>query len=576
MGELKRLYKIMAPAAGTMALAALLGILTVGANIGLLITSAYLISFAALHPPLSALAVSITGVRFFGISRAVFRYFERYVAHNATFQILYNLRVWFYTQLEPLAPARLAGHRSGDLLGRIVADVDTLQFFYLRVIAPPVVAVVILALMWQLLIGFSPNLAMLITAAFTLAGVVIPFAIRQSARNTAKQALAARSDLKAHAVDTVQGLTELAAFDQTAAQAAKLAAVNSYMAAFQKKANRYNAWSEGLGSLIMNLTVWGTLIIVVPLAAAGSFDKIWLAVIVLGVQSSFEAVLPLPLAGYFLDESIAAAKRLFAITDTVPAVSENGDSSAYPDGYGLVVSGLGFAYGGSNRNIISDISFELPPGKRLAIVGPSGAGKSTLVSLLLRFWEYQDGSITFGGKNVRVYEPESLRRYFTVVSQHTHLFNTSVLDNILIARPGATAEEVEQAARSASIDTFIAQLPDGYETPVGLNGKTLSGGQRQRLSIARALLKDAPVLILDEPTVGLDPVTEQEVMAAIHSLMEGRSTILITHRLTGLGTMDEILVLDQGCIVERGTMEQLLRQQGLFYEMWQLQRDILV
>ena len=575
MSNLQRLFSIMKPALPMMTLAALFSFFTIAANVGLLATSAYLIASAALHPPLAALALSITGVRFFGISRAVFRYGERYISHKATFHILYALRVWFYQRLEPLAPAGLARFRSGDLLGRIVADVDTLQFFYLRVIAPPVVAVAILAAMWCLLGGYSVAIGWLLTVAFLIGGVIVPAALRRLGRQSSQHLLDARADLKASLVDAIQGMAELAAYHQTEQQSSRLAQKASQMSRLQGKAANLSALSEAMNSIIMNVAVWGTLFIAIPLAATGKIEKIYLAVLVLAVQACFEALQPLPLAAYVLEESLAAARRLFALADTAPVVDDQGDTSLVPDDYKMIVNEVSFSYEDGEEPVLHNISFTVPVGKRLAIVGASGAGKTTLVSLLLRFAPYSNGSIKLGSRELTDYHPDTLRNYLAVVSQSTHIFNASLGDNIRLARPSATEEEIKKAARHAAIDDFILSLPQGYDTPAGQNGKSLSGGQRQRLSIARALLKNAPILILDEPTAGLDAVTEQEIMTSIAELMQGRSTILITHRLTGLELFDEILVLDKGRIAQRGTAIELLTEQGLFRKMWQLQRDVL-
>lgn len=573
--RLQGLLKIMKPALPAMSLAAMCSILTVAANIGLLGTSALLIATAALHPPLAALAVAITGVRFFGISRAVFRYAERYLAHTATFQILCSLRVWFFTCLEPLAPARLQPYKSGDLLGRLIADIDTLQYFYLRVIGPVLAAAVILLFMCWWLSAFAPVLGMLLAAAFVLSGAAVPYCTRRAGRNISLALLAERAKLKTALVDTLEGITELSAFGHTNHQADRLAAIGRQLSLWQSKKAAYAAWTEGLNSIIVNGTVWCALVLVVPLVAAGKIDGVYLAVLLLAIQASFEAVLPLPLAVYYLEESKAAAERLFFLADTEPAAVGSSTAEPVPERFDLTFSQLTFTYPGETQCALCDISFSLPAGKRLAIVGANGAGKTTLVSLLLRFREYESGAIMLDRRDLREFSPEEVRRRFAVVSQETHLFAAPVGDNIRLARPEASLEEVRAAARYAAIDDFIQTLPQGYDTPVGMNGKAISGGQRQRLSIARALLKNAPVLILDEPTAGLDAITAREVMEEVSRLMLGGTTILITHQLTGLQEMDEILVLDQGRVVERGTFQQLIAGQGLFYRMWNLQQDIL-
>lgn len=572
---IKKLLKLVAPAAPSMGLALLCTILTIAANIGLLATSALLIASAALHPPLAALAVAITGVRFFGISRAVFRYAERYIAHSATFQILASLRVWFYSCLEPLAPARLGHYKSGDLLSRLTADIDTLQYFYLRVLGPPFAALIILLAMAWWLSCFAPVLSLLLVAAFILAGVVVPYCIHLSGKAGSEALLSGRAKLKAVVVDTLEGITELAAFRQIKRQQEQVAAIERELNHWKSKTAMVGALTESLNSLIMNSTVWGALVLTAPLVAAGKLESIYLAVLLLAIQASFEAIQPLPLAAYYLAESIAAAQRLFALAGSEPAVHDSSTAVPVPDSFALSFSHVDFTYPGEVRPALRDISISLPAGKRLAIVGANGAGKTTLTSLLLRFWDYKNGSIQLGGHELREYPAEVVRRYFAVVSQQTHLFHASIADNIRLARPEAVQEEVIAAARYAAIHEFIHALPQGYESLAGNNGKAISGGQRQRLSIARALLKNAPILILDEPTVGLDAVTAQEVMAVIADLMKGRTTILVTHTLTGLQLMDEIIVLDHGQIVEQGTFEQLLIMEGLFYQMWRLQQDII-
>jgi len=247
-----------------------------------------------------------------------------------------------------------------------------------------------------------------------------------------------------------------------------------------------------------------------------------------------------------------------------------------PLDYSLELTDVRFYYEASEPPALDGMSFQLPQGGSLAIVGPSGAGKSTLVSLLLRFWEYDEGHITLGGHELHAYQQEDLRRFVGVVSQHTHLFNATVRDNLLLARPDAGQAELERAAQRAQIHDFVISLPEGYNTWIGEGGLKLSGGQRQRLAIARALLKDAPILILDEPTANLDSLTERQVVATIHSLMAGRTTLIITHRLAGLEAVDEILVLRAGRIVERGPHHELWQMGGYYRRMWELQHRVLV
>lgn len=574
MNKAIRLISIIGTAWPAMLLAAIFACLTIGSNIGLLAVSAYLISSAALHPSITELSMAIVGVRFFGISRAVFRYLERYVSHDATFRLLGAVRVWFYAKLERLAPARLMEWQSGELLSAIVSDVETLKEFYLRVLAPPLVAIIILTGTCLFLSRYNISVVYLLIGAFIIAGLVLPVVVEFLQKNTGHELVAVRSELRSKFIDSMTGITELAAFEKTQQQAQVINQVNNRLLSLQSRVVKLSALTEALGLFVVNSTVWLALWIMIPLVETREINGIYLAVIVLTVQSSFEAVLSLPLAIHYLSESMAAAGRLFGIVDTKPTVCERGGIEDISDKK-IVVEKLSFSYSCQGPLVLDEVSFSLDVGQRIGIVGPSGAGKSTLLHLFLRFWDYQHGSIRLGGHELKEYNAGQLRAAFGVVSQQTHLFNASIRDNILLAKPTASEKQLNQAIDHAELRSFIESLPQGYDTMVGQNGYALSGGERQRIAIARALLKDAPILILDEPTVGLDALTEQSIMETIKKLMAGRTTIMITHRLMGLEVMDQILVFDSGRIVEQGSQTELLAKEQLFYQLWHLQHDVL-
>jgi ATP-binding cassette subfamily C protein CydC len=565
------LIKLALPLKKGMALAAFIGVLTVTSGIGLMATSAWLISMAALHPSVAALGVAIVGVRFFGLARGVFRYLERYTSHKVTFQLLARLRVWFYQAVEPLAPARLMQHRSGDLLSRIVGDIETLQNFYLKVIAPPVVAAVVGLGMWFLLGAYDLIFAFTFLGFYLVGGVGVPLLTHLLSRQTGQAVIAVRAELNVQILDGLQGMADLLAFGQEDRHEARVQSLNRRLLGLQRRLAWLNGMQTGLANLLMNLAAWTMLVVAIPMVQSGKLDGLYLALVVLAALAAFEAVLPLPLAFQQLGSSLEAARRLFEIADATPAVNPAAGAQPVPQDYSLSIQNLTFRYNPQEAPALNSVSFEVKPGQTLAIVGPSGAGKSSLVNVLLRFWDYQQGEVKLGGYSLREYAPEEVGKLVGVVAQNTHLFNTTIRENLLMARPGATQGELEEATRQARIHDFIQGLPQGYNTRVGEMGLNLSGGERQRLAIARALLKNAPILVLDEATANLDTTAEHEVLAAIQHLMQGRTTIIITHRLAGLERANEILVLCEGRVVERGSQAELLQQEGLFWQMWETQ-----
>ncbi|MEN6413919.1 MAG: thiol reductant ABC exporter subunit CydC [Veillonellales bacterium] len=570
MKAMKQLFSILLPLWPPMLLAAALGVLTVGSGVGLMGVAAFLLASAALHPSIGELSAAIAGVRLFGLSRAVLRYLERYLSHNATFRLLSRLRVWLYTQLEPLAPAGLEEYHSGQLLKRMVLDVDQLQFFYLRVLSPFMVALLILLAMAYWLSGFSMEAAWLLAAGFAVTGLLLPAVLQAGSKTMEQRISGSKEQLHTLLIDCVGGMSELSAFDRTGLYRERLAAANDRLTVLGRRRSHYFALADSCGGLGMNLTVWVLLVITIPLVGQGSVSGIQLAVLVLAVQSCFEAVLPLTVVPHYFQASLQAAKRLFLLTDKRPAAAFG--NGIVPQHFSIEVKNLGFSYDGTTP-VLDRVSFSLPVGKKLAIVGDNGAGKSTLFSLLLGFRPVRQGAICFNGIDIREFKPEDLRCRFGVVPQQTHIFHGSIRDNILLAKPEADEREFVSAAVNSGVDGFVRLLPQGYDTLVGENGHRLSGGQRQRLAIARALLKEAPVLLLDEPTAGLDAGAERGIMAVVETAMSGRTTLLITHRLLGLETMDEILVMKQGRVVERGTHQQLMAVKGLFYTLWKLQQE---
>jgi ABC-type multidrug transport system fused ATPase/permease subunit len=322
--------------------------------------------------------------------------------------------------------------------------------------------------------------------------------------------------------------------------------------------------------------MWLVLFLVIPQVTAGNIQGVMLGTFTLMTLASFEAVTPLPLAAQMWNASREAAKRLFDVVDAEPAVKEIREKRLETSSSNsLQFSNLSFSYPNQLTLALQNISFTVPAGKSIAIVGPSGAGKSTISNVLLRFWDYEVGEITLGGKSLKALNQDDVRKQFALVSQNSYFFNTTIRENLRLARRSVSREELEAAARAAQIHEFISALPRGYDTLIGEQGLRLSGGERQRLAIARALLKDSPTLIFDEPTANLDPQTEKQVLDTLFVSMRGKTSLLITHRLVGLENVDEILVMNTGQIVERGSHRELLIQKGIYRRLWDLQNQIL-
>ena len=531
----------------------LLSFAVTGASVGLMAVSAYLISKAALARDMTDLAVWITGVRFFAVSRAALRYAERYVTHRATFRILTRLRVWFYRAIEPLAPARLLQYRSGDLLTRTVADIETLENFYLRVVIPPLAAALVTLLACLLLGSFDGRLGVALLLFILLTGVALPWLSRRLSRQPAVAAIGLRAELNAALVDDIQGIADLLAYGQEDAYQARALRLGAELNRVQERLATVRGLGNGLAALFTSLAALTVLLIAIPLVTAGQIDGVFLALLPLAAIAAFEAVQPLAQAWQALESSEAAARRIFELVNAEPAVLDAPTATNLPihqstnlpqPSLAIDVRDLRFRYAPDEPWVFDGLSFSVPAGGRAAITGPNGSGKSSLVNLLLRFWDYEGGTIRIGGQDLRALPADDARRLLAVVPQHTHLFNTTIGDNLRLANPDAGDGDLIVACQQAQLHDFIQSLPQGYDTLVGENGLLLSGGERQRLAIARAILKDAPILILDEATSQLDAVTEQRLMQSLAPFMAGRTTLIITHRPAGLAGAEQVITLD--------------------------------
>jgi thiol reductant ABC exporter CydC subunit len=572
---LLRTLAIARPAAGRLALATLLGAGALAAAIGLIATSAWLISRSAQRPQESAVAIAIVGVQFFALSRGLCRYGERVIGHDAAFRVLADLRVRVYERLERLAPLGLPAFGSGDLLARLIHDVDSLQDLLVRVVPPFAIALIVGALTVALQWWMLPTAGMILLAALLLAGTLVPWLTGAlAARAEARQA-AARGELTSSVVELIEGAPELAVNGATAEQLGRALTADTELTQLAGASARTAGIGQGLITLCAGLAMWGALLAGVSAVHAGRLHGVLLAGIALIPLVSFELVTGLPNATQTLQRVRRAAARMLEVMDTPPPVLEPSRPLALSSPpHVLRVRDLRYAYPGENRPALDGVDLDLSPGRRVAVVGRSGAGKSTLAGVLLRFLPYERGSVTLDDLEISKLDGEDCRRAIGLVSQDAHVFDNTLEENLRLAKRDATVEEIEDTLAAVRLLDWTKELPLGLATEVGEGGARMSGGQRQRLAIARALLADFPLLVLDEPGEHLDTPTADAIVSDLLAVTRDRATLLITHRLTGLQEVDEVLALDHGQVLERGTHGELLDRGGHYAELWQREQDV--
>jgi thiol reductant ABC exporter CydC subunit len=569
VAPLRRTLGIARPTTRRLALAVLLGAGAIGADIGLIGTAAWLISRAAQHPNESHLGVAIVGVQFFGLSRGLFRYEERLVGHDAAFRLLADLRVKVYQRLERLAPAGLPAFRRGDLLARVVQDVDSLQDLALRVIPPFSIALLVgvltVALMWWML----PAAGIILAAALVLAGTVVPWLTGELARRKESRFAHVRGDLAAAMVDLTEGAAELVAFGATDSQVRIVQGHDSELTAITSASAGTAGIGLALTTLLAGLACWGCLLVGIPAVISGRLDPTELAVITLIPLAAFELVVGLPVATQALQRVRQAAARVFEVTDAVEPVPEPLVPAALPASpYDLQVHSVWARYPGAPDAALHGIDLSLAPRRRVAIVGSSGSGKSTLAAVLVRFLAYEDGTVSLDGAPLDHLAGDDLRTVVGLIGQDDYLFDTSVAENLRIGRRDASDSELRHVLDRVGLASWVGDLPDGLATEVGRHGARLSGGQRKRVAVGRALLADFPLVVLDEPAEHLEVAAADSLTADLLTVTHDRSLVLITHRLAGLESVDEVLVMDGGRVVERGTHNELLDLGRRYANLW--------
>jgi ATP-binding cassette subfamily C protein CydC len=530
-----RVALIGRPVFGRMLLAVAAGVAAAGAAIGLTATSAWLISRAAERPPVLYLMVAVTGVRFFGVSRGVFRYAERLAGHDAAFRVLAKLRSRAYARLEHLAPAGLAEFRSGDLLARLVEDVDGLADLWLRLLLPYLIAGVAASVTVAAIWFAVPGAAVALGATLLFVAFVIPIFTIKIAHRAERRISGARGELAAATLEILAGASELLVAGATETRLAALTAIDRRLAAAEARTSA----GSGLGALLSGLAsgaaIWLGLVAGIAALRAGSIEGVTLAVVALTPIAVHEVVGGLVPASQHLPGLAAMAERLLDITSRPDPVTEPAIPDPLPVGpYGLRCRGLRARYSSGDPDALQLPDIDLRPGERLLVTGPSGSGKSTFAAVLVRFLESSGGSVELVGSDrsvdIRRLSGDDVRRVICLCAQDPHVFDTSVAENVRLARPDSTDEQVEVALAAAQLTAWVDSLPEGLSTPVGEHGARLSGGQRQRLSLARALLADAPVVVFDEPTEHLDEETATALVADLLAATTGRTVVMITHR----------------------------------------------
>jgi ATP-binding cassette subfamily C protein CydCD len=561
----RRLLLLVRPWWQETALVFLLGPLQAGAQVALGVVSALLVAQVVnggnLTPWLWCLALLVP-------IAAVLRWADSWISHDLAYRLLAELRIRLYQLLDPLAPAYLVRRRSGDLVSALLGDVELIELFYAHTISPLFVAVLVPGGILLALGVLAPWLAVVLVPFLAAVALTPLLAARQSAA-LGSALRDVTGEVTAHAIDSVQGLRTIAAFDHGQTRGAEVALRSKQLGELKREFMRWQAVQNAVIEALMGLGALAVLTAGVLLVTDGQLARTALPLVTLLAAASFQPVVTIVTVAKELHQTIAAAQRFFAVEDEPVPVRDGPihltpDPKAAPRSVGLRFEGVTFGYSRAERPALQNVNLDIPAGHTVAVVGRSGAGKTTAAHLLLRFWDPQQGRIVIGDHDVRDLALDDLRGLIALVAQDTYLFNTTLRDNIRMGRPDASVAEVYEAARAANVDEFALALPEGYDTYVGERGLQLSGGQRQRVSIARALLKNAPVLVLDEATSHLDAVSEAEVRQALDRLSKGRTTLVIAHRLSTIRQADQIVVLDAGRIVEQGTHAALLAQDGLY------------
>ncbi|MEV7439792.1 thiol reductant ABC exporter subunit CydD [Streptomyces sp. NPDC091204] len=560
---LRRVRAVAKAWQGRFRLGLLLGALAVGCSVGLMAVSGWLISRASEQPPVLYLMVAVTATRAFGMGRAVFRYAERLVSHDAVLRMLADLRVSVYRRLERIAPAGLREHRRGDLLARLVADADALQDYWLRWLLPVGTALLVGTGSVAFTTWLLPEAGAVLATGLLAAGIGVPLVSGACARRAERRLAPARGKLATRVADLLTGTAELTVAGALEDRKGRARESDGVLTRIAARGAAASGLGGGLSALVCGLTVVAAAAVAANAVHDGRLSGVAMAVAVLTPLAAFEAVNGLPLAVQYRQRVRRSAERVYEVIDApVPVAEPEQPAGAPASPFPLRLTGLAARHPGQDRDALHGLDLTLEAGRRIAVVGPSGSGKTTLAQVMLRFLDPHEGAYTLGGTDARTLDGDDVRALVGLCAQDAHIFDSSVRENLRLARTGASEEQLRDALAAARLLEWADGLPDGLDTLVGEHGERISGGQRQRLALARALLADFPVLVLDEPAEHLDLATADALTADLLAATEGRTTVLITHRLAGLAAVDEVIVLDHGEVVQRGAYAELAAAEG--------------
>ncbi|WP_053366305.1 thiol reductant ABC exporter subunit CydC [Bacillus sp. FJAT-27245] len=542
------------------------------AAVGLFAASGYLISKAALAPPLYALVILASTVKLLGFIRAMTRYVERYYSHRATFTILSNIRVSFFEKLEPLAPGIFGKYRSGDLLSRIVGDVETMQNYFLRVFYPPIVLMMVFLSTILFTIYFSIYTTVILVIGFLLTTFIVPALFAVKLRKVTSRVREERGELSTEAAELLHGFHDLKIYQKLEEKEQQLIETSQRYIGEQETEENNIAYSHSMNTFISLFITWTVLGVGAYLVSAGKMDGLFLAMLVLIAITVFEDAGTMAVFPIYLNDSRRAAERLNSVVrGEKVGEKEQVFAGALPpnEAFSIEADHVSFTFPNEWRKALDDVTIQLPAGSKIAIVGPSGSGKSTLLQLLLKIYPVDQGDIRIDNQSISHISQENLWREANVVLQENHFFYGTIRSNLQLASDELTDDAMEAALQKVKLGHFL------LEDPVFEKGENLSGGEKQRLAIARAMLKGKCNWFLDEPTSSIDAITEQFIYSQLFEQAKDDTLILVSHRLNGLEKMDKIIVMEQGRIIESGTFEELMRNKGYFYEMKEIEKNLL-